>query len=82
MYIATGPAPSPFDCYTAIRSLKTLKVRMETATKNAYVIAHFLKAHPKVTKVLYPGLKDHPEHEIAKKQMRGPGAMISICVIG
>ncbi len=55
---------------------------MEAAVKNAYVIAHFLNAHPKVTKVLYPGLKSHPQHELAKEQLRGPGAMLSICVRG
>lgn len=77
-----GPSPSPFDCYNALRSLKTLKVRMEAAVKNAYVVANFLNNHPKVEKVVYPGLKNHPQHEIAMDQMRGPGAMITIYVKG
>jgi len=77
-----GPSPSPFDCYNALRSLKTLKIRVETTVKNAYVVANFLNNHPNVSKVIYPGLKEHPQHEIAAKQMRGPGGMITIYVKG
>ena len=80
--LAAGPAPSSYDCYTTLRSLKTLKVRLDAAIKNAYVIAHFLNTHPKVARVLYPGLKDHPNSELAKEQMRAPGAMISIYLKG
>jgi cystathionine gamma-lyase len=77
-----GPSPSPFECYNALRSLKTLKIRVEAAVKNAYVVANFLDNHPKIEKVLYPGLKSHPQHEVGKDQMRGPGAMITIYVKG
>lgn len=66
----------------AQRSLKTLKVRVEAAVKNAYVVAKFLEQHSKVEKVIYPGLKSHPQYQIAKDQMRGPGAMITIYVKG
>mmetsp|Transcript_46232 Transcript_46232/g.53556 ORF Transcript_46232/g.53556 Transcript_46232/m.53556 type:complete len:434 (-) Transcript_46232:2-1303(-) len=77
-----GPSPSPYDCYNALRSLKTLKVRMEASVRNAYVVANFLNNHPKVSKVIYPGLKSHPQYEIAQEQMRGPGGMITIYVNG
>ena len=72
-----GAVPSPFDCFLAHRGLKTLHVRMEAAARNATVIASFLEGHPKVKKVLYPGLVSHPDHEIAKKQQYGFGSMIT-----
>jgi cystathionine gamma-lyase len=77
-----GAVPSPFDCYMALRGLKTLHVRMERHQKNATVVANFLDGHPKVEKVIYPGLKSHPGHEIAKKQMRGFGGMVSFFLKG
>ena len=71
-----GGTPSPFDCYMALRGLKTLHVRMECAQKNAMAIATFLENTPSyVTQVNYPGLKSHPSHEIAKVQVR-----VSVCV--
>ncbi len=77
-----GAVPSPFDCYLAMRSLKTLAVRMEAHAKNAQAIAEFLEKHPKVEKVFYPGLKSHPQHVIAKKQTSGFGGMMSFYIKG
>jgi len=77
-----GAVPSPFDCYLAMRSLKTLAVRMEAHAKNAQAIAEFLEKHPKVEKVIYPGLKSHPQHAIAKKQNSGFGGMMSFYIKG
>lgn len=77
-----GAVPSPFDCYLALRGLKTLHVRMEAAAKNAFAIAQFLERHEAVTKVLYPGLKSHPQHEIAVRQQHGFGAMITFYCTG
>ena len=72
-----GSALSPFDSWLMIRGIRTLAIRMERAEKNAKAIADYLLSSPFVTKVLYPGLADHPGHEIMKKQARGYGAMIS-----
>lgn len=77
-----GGVPGPFDCYLALRGLKTLKVRMEQTCKNAAVISRYLEKHEKVEKVIYPGLESHPQHEIAKKQMRGFGGMITFYIKG
>lgn len=74
---AAGAVPGPMDCFLVLRGIKTLHIRMQRACENAEKIAHFLKAHPKVSKVYYPGFVDHPNHEIAKKQMRMYGSMIS-----
>ncbi len=68
---------SDFMCYLLERSIKTLGVRVEKHNENAQIIADFLQEHPFVQKVYYPGLKDHPNHEIAKKQMHGYGGMLS-----
>ncbi|KAK4527242.1 hypothetical protein GAYE_SCF37G5164 [Galdieria yellowstonensis] len=72
-----GGVPSPFDCYLANRGLKTLAIRMRKHEANAMKIAATLEKHPKVKKVLYPGLKSHPQHEIAKSQQHGFGGMIT-----
>lgn len=72
-----GTNPSPFDCWLINRGVKTLAVRMEKHLSNALNIAEFLSSHPKVKKVYYPGLKTHSSYEIAKKQMRGFGGMVS-----
>lgn len=72
-----GAVPSPFDCFLAHRGLKTLHLRMEAAGRNAYAIALFLETHPAVNKVVYPGLPSHPQHELAKRQQHGYGAMIT-----
>lgn len=77
-----GSVLSPFDSYLLLRSLKTLSVRMEKHQKNAFLLADFLKSHKKVEGVLYPGLLDHPGHDIAKKQMSGFGGMISFFIKG
>jgi len=79
---SVGSVPAPFDCYLALRGLKTLHVRMDAAQKNADAIARFLESHPRVEKVIYPGLPSHPGHEIAKKQQSGFGAMITFFVKG
>lgn len=72
-----GAVPGPMDCFLVLRGIKTLAVRMRAHCENGEVIAHWLKSHPKVAKVYWPGFTDHPGHEIAKAQMRGFGGMIS-----
>jgi len=74
---ATGAIAGPFDAYLVLRGLKTLAVRMDRHCDNAEAVVDFLVAHPKVGHVLYPGLPDHPGHEVAAKQMRRFGGMIS-----
>ncbi|MBK9106881.1 MAG: cystathionine gamma-synthase [Saprospiraceae bacterium] len=74
---ATGAVPGPMDCFLILRGIKTLHVRVERACQNAVKIADFLLKHPKVSRVLYPGFPTHPNHDIAKSQMRGFGAMVS-----
>lgn len=75
---AIGLNPSPFDAWLVTRGVKTLAVRMEKHQSNAKEIAQFLEKHPKVKKVIYPGLPTHPGHAIAKKQMGGFGGMLSV----
>jgi cystathionine gamma-synthase len=72
-----GAIPGPFDCWLVLRGLKTLAVRMERHCENARRVAEFLDGHPAVENVLYPGLESHPGYEIAKRQMRDFGGMIS-----
>jgi cystathionine gamma-synthase len=72
-----GAIPGPFDCWLVLRGLKTLAVRMRQHCESARAVASFLESHPKVEQVLYPGLPGHPGHEIARKQMRDFGGMIS-----
>lgn len=79
---AIGPCQSPFDSWLVLRGLKTLAVRMKAHEKNALEIAAFLENHPKVEKVVYPGLKSHPQHDLAKKQMKGFGGMITFFLKG
>lgn len=79
---AVGSVPGPFDCFLVLRALKTLPVRMERHCANAQRIAEFLEAHPKVEKVWYPGLESHPQHELAKRQMRGFGGMVTAVLKG
>ncbi len=74
---AAGGVPSPFDCWLVLRSTKTLAVRMERHNKNAVELANYLEDSKTAKKVIYPGLHSHPQHELAKKQMRGFGGMIS-----
>lgn len=77
-----GACPSPFDSFLCMRGLKTLEVRTIQICRNGYILANFLEKHPLVEKTIYPGLKSHPQHEIAKKQMRGYGGMISFLIKG
>jgi cystathionine gamma-lyase len=74
---ATGAVPGPMDCFLILRGIKTLHVRVQRACQNAARIAHHLAIHPKVSHVFYPGFATHPNHLIAKKQMRDFGAMVS-----
>ncbi len=79
---AAGAVPSPFDCYLVLRGMKTLAVRMDRQCRNASVIAEFLAAHRSVSHVNYPGLVSHPGHELASRQMRDFGAMVSFTLRG
>lgn len=79
---ACGAVPSPHDCFLVLRGIKTLHVRMERHCENAASIAGFLQRHPKVDQVYYPGMPDHPNHGIAKRQMRGFSGMISFTLKG
>lgn len=72
-----GAVPGPMDCFLVLRGIKTLGLRMERHSANGARIAHFLRAHPAVKKVYWPGFEDHPGHQIAKKQMKDFGGMIS-----
>ncbi len=79
---ACGATPGPQDCFLVLRGIKTLHIRMERHCQNGKTIAAFLKNHPKVDKVYWPGFEDHPNHDIAKKQMRDFGGMISFTLVG
>lgn len=77
-----GPVPGPMDSFLVLRGLKTLHVRMQAHCKNGKEIAHFLRQHPRIAKVHWPGFEDHPNHAIAKSQMRDFGGMISFTMKG
>ncbi|MEB2781303.1 cystathionine gamma-synthase [Algoriphagus sp. C2-6-M1] len=79
---ASGATPGPQDCFLVLRGIKTLHLRMERHSQNGKTIAAYLKNHPKVAKVYWPGFEDHPNHAIAKKQMRDYGGMISFTLVG
>ncbi len=80
---AVGGVPSPFDAFLTLRGIKTLAVRMERHCHNAQRIAEFLEKHPKVERVLYPGLESHPQHALAKRQMQGRyGGMVTAVLKG
>jgi cystathionine beta-lyase/cystathionine gamma-synthase len=79
---AAGATPSPFDCFLALRGLKTLALRMREHERNAVQVASFLKNHRSVSRVYYPGLTDHPGHDIAASQMDGFSGMVSFEVKG
>lgn len=81
IYKTIGPNLAPFDSYLVIRGIKTLAVRMDRACENAQRLAEFLQNHKMVKRVIYPGLKEHPGHELMKKQTRGFGAMITFDVL-
>jgi cystathionine beta-lyase/cystathionine gamma-synthase len=74
---STGAVPGPMDCFLVLRGIKTLHVRMQRHCENGEKVAHFLRNHPKVGKVYWCGFEDHPNFDIAKKQMRGYGGMMS-----
>ena len=74
---AAGAILSPFECWLILRGVKTLAIRMEQHDRSGRVVADFLSKHKKVKKVFYPGLPDHPQHELAQRQMKGFGAMIT-----
>ncbi len=79
---ATGPSQSPFDSWLVLRGIKTLAIRMDRHQENAFKVAEFLSAHKKVEKVFYPGLASHPQHHIAKKQMKNFGGMVTFFIKG
>jgi cystathionine gamma-lyase len=79
---AVGGIQGPFDSFLALRGLKTLHLRMKAHCDNAQQLAEWLQQHPAIDKVIYPGLPEHPQHELAKRQMDGFGGMISIYVKG
>ena len=78
---AVGAVPGPQDCFLILRGIKTLHLRVERSCQNAEKIARYLAAHPKVAKVFWPGFEDHPNHAIAKKQMRMFGGMVSFDLV-
>lgn len=82
LHNSCGAIAGPFDSFLVLRSLKTLSLRMERHCSNALELAHWLQQHPKVSKVIYPGLKSHPQHGLAAEQMHGFGGMISMVIDG
>ena len=79
---AVGAVPGPMDCFLVLRGLKTLPLRMDRHFENATAIVEFLEEHPKVEKIIYPYLASHPQHKIAKQQMKNGGGMISFLIKG
>ena len=79
---AMGTCAGPLDCFLVLRGVKTLAVRMEAHNRNALELARWLENHPKVERVLHPGLESHPQHKLAKQQMTGFGGTFSFCVRG
>jgi cystathionine beta-lyase/cystathionine gamma-synthase len=79
---AVGGIPGPFDCFLTLRGVKTLAIRMREHERNARAIADFLAQHRDIERVYYPGLASHPQHELAKRQMRGFGGMLSFTLKG
>ncbi|MCG8353219.1 MAG: cystathionine gamma-synthase [Chloroflexales bacterium] len=79
---AAGGVPGPFDSWLVLRGLKTLSVRMRQHGENALAVARFLQEHPAVERVMYPGLPEHPQHQLARRQMHGYSGMVSCIVRG
>jgi O-succinylhomoserine sulfhydrylase len=77
-----GPTMSPFNAWVFLKGLETLRLRMEAHCKNAQLLAEWLEAQPQVTRVNYPGLKSHPQHELAERQQKGFGGVLSFEVLG
>ena len=82
VYNACGATPGPQDAFLVLRGIKTLHLRMKAHCENGEKVARYLKNHPKIDKIYWPGFEDHPNHDIAKKQMRGFGGMVSITLKG
>ncbi len=82
LQVLEGAVPSPFDCWLTLRGIKTLPYRMRAHCEHAALVAEFLSEHPRVARVYYPGLASHPGHELAAKQMRRFGGMLSFTVTG
>lgn len=80
IYNACGATPGPMDSFLVLRGIKTLHLRMKAHCENGRKVAEFLKAHPKIDKIYWPGFEDHPNHAVAAKQMRDFGGMISITI--
>lgn len=80
MMVNTGAVAGPMDCWLVLRGIKTLVVRMKQHLENAQILAERLQNHPAVERVYYPGLPSHEHHELAKRQMRGFGGVVSICL--
>ncbi|WAC40265.1 cystathionine gamma-synthase [Pedobacter sp. SL55] len=78
VYNACGATPGPQDAFLVLRGIKTLHLRMKAHCENGEKVAHFLRNHSKIDKIYWPGFEDHPNHDIAKKQMRGFGGMVSV----
>ena len=79
---AMGTCASPFDCWLVLRGIETLPVRMKQHNENAIAVANYLKEHPAVKRIFYPGLKSHPGYEIARRQMKGFGGVVSFEIKG
>jgi cystathionine gamma-lyase len=75
---SVGGTPGPMDCFLVLRGTKTLHVRMDRHCSNAMAVARYLRQHPRVARVHYPGLSDHPQHELAMRQMKAGGGMVSV----
>ncbi len=79
---AVGAVPGPMDCFLTLRGIRTLGLRMRAHCDNAAAVARFLEDHPAIEEVIYPGLESHPQHELARRQMSGPGGMVSFTLRG
>ena len=82
IYNACGATPGPQDAFLVLRGIKTLHLRMKAHCENGEKVAHFLRNHSKIDKIYWPGFEDHPNHDVAKKQMRGFGGMVSVTLKG
>src|SRR5690606_36009843 len=82
LHNSVGSVAGPFDSFLAMRGLKTLHLRMRAHCENALAIAKWLERHPAIERVIYPGLKSHPQHALARKQMDGFGGIVSVEVKG
>ena len=81
-YRHTGPSLSPFNAWLLLKGLETLELRVERQCRTAIAVARALEAHPKVTRVLYPGLPSHPQYELAQRQMKAGGSLVCFDVAG